>query len=365
MRKGVGIDRRAFLSGVGGVAAGVATASLTACQSRAERNATGTRSTEVLIVRDIGGAYGEANRKALYDPFTKETGIRIEVVNMLHEQMLAEVKRGRPPCDVTDTNMSLLALFQQKGVTEELDYERLRNAANTGISESLLTSHGVGKAYWASVLAYRADAFGGRKPESWADFWDVGAFPGRRALQSSLDWPELEFGLLADGVPVDRLYPLDVDRAFKALDEIRGFVQAFWENGAAPAELLNRNEVVASSAWLGRLRPPTGHGSPLAYTWSGARRQSNGYGILKGAANTDAAYRFIDFALRPDVQAHLARIHPNGPVVPAAYAYLSETTAAHLPSTPGHLRSGFDLDVAWWLENRDAVTKRWQAWARA
>jgi putative spermidine/putrescine transport system substrate-binding protein len=51
-------------------------------------------------------------------------------------------------------------------------------------------------------------------------------------------------------------------------------------------------------------------------------------------------------------------------VVPAAYAHLSETAAAHLASSPGHLQSGFDLDVEWWIENGDAVTRRWQAWAR-
>ncbi len=33
-----------------------------------------------------------------------------------------------------------------------------------------------------TVLAYRTDAFKGRKaPNSWADFWNVKDFPGRRA----------------------------------------------------------------------------------------------------------------------------------------------------------------------------------------
>jgi putative spermidine/putrescine transport system substrate-binding protein len=142
-------------------------------------------------------------------------------------------------------------------------------------------------------------------------------------------------------------------------------VRTFWKDGAEPAELLDRKEVVAPSAWPGRLLNLIKRGSPLAYEWNGARRQSNGYGIPKGAADPDAAYRFIDFALRPDVQAHHGQIYPDGPVVPAAYAYLSQTAAANLASSPGHLRSGFDLDVEWWLKNRDSVIKRWQEWARA
>jgi putative spermidine/putrescine transport system substrate-binding protein len=359
------IDRRAFLRAVGGMTAGVTATSLGACGTRADRNASRPGNPKLLVVRDSGGSNGEANRKAVYDPFTRETGIRIDVVNILHDQMLTQIKEGRPRFDAMDIDMIHLAHFQQVGASEELDYDRLKNAENAGIAKSLLASHGVGKNYWASVLAYRTDAFGGKSPETWADFWNLGAFPGGRALQSSMDYPELEFALIADGVPLDKLYPLDVDRAFTVLDEIKGSVRTFWDSGAVPGELLERKEVVASSVWNGRLGDPIRRGVPLAYAWNGARRQSNGYGIPRGATNPDAAYRLIDFALRPEVQAEFARIYPSGPVVPAAYGYLSEATAMHLPSTPGHLLSGFDLDIEWWLKNRDVVTKRWQEWVHA
>ncbi|MEU2541473.1 ABC transporter substrate-binding protein [Streptomyces iakyrus] len=355
-------SRRAFLAGVGGLAAGTAAASLTGCETRNERSS--AESSRVLVVRNFGGSYGEANRKAVYDPFSRETGIRIRVVDFGHEQMLAQIKEGRPRFDVMDIDMSNLVLFEHEGASEPLDYGRLKNTRNAGIAQSLLTPNGVGKSYWASVLAYRTDTFGGRRPESWADFWSLRRFPGSRALQGEVDFPELEFALLADGVPLDRIYPLDVDRAFKVMDEIRGSVRTFWEYGAEPGELLSRGSAVASSTWAGRLQSLLGRGVPLAYEWNGARRQSNGFGIPRGSANPDAAYRLIDFALRPEVQAHMARLYPDGPVVPAAYGHLTESTAVHLASTPGHLLSGFDLDIDWWLENREAVTRRWQAWAR-
>ncbi len=225
----VGVDRRAFLRGVGGIAAGVA-ASLTACETRTDRNATRTQNPKLLVVRDSGGSYGEANRKAIYDPFTKETDIQVRVVNIpRYAQMLAQIKEGRPQFDLIDIEASALARFEREDAIEALDYDRLKNARNVGIAEYLLASHYVGKNYWASVMAYRTDAFDGKKPESWADFWDIRAFPGSRALQSSdAGPPELEFALLADGVPLDNLYPLDVDRAFRALDEIKGAVRDFW-----------------------------------------------------------------------------------------------------------------------------------------
>ncbi|WP_323178069.1 MULTISPECIES: hypothetical protein [unclassified Streptomyces] len=38
----------------------------------------GGKGSETLVARDSGGAYGDADQTAVYEPFTKETGIRIE-----------------------------------------------------------------------------------------------------------------------------------------------------------------------------------------------------------------------------------------------------------------------------------------------
>lgn len=363
----VRIDRRVFLRAVGSVAAGVAAGTaLTACGTGTSRSVGDGKSSKTLVVRDSGGTYGEANQKALYEPFTKETGIQVEVVNIQYAQMLAQIQQGRPQFDVIDDSMADFLRFDKEGATEDLDVDRLKNFKSAGIAKSLVTGNAVGKNYWASVMAYRTDAFGGKKPSSWADFWDTKAFPGSRSLQSlDADLPELEFALLADGVDPDKLYPLDVDRAFRSLDAIKGDVKKFWDTGALPGVLLGRKEVVASSVWHGRLDDLIKQGSPLAYQWNGARRQSNALGIPKGAANLDAAYQLIDFALRPEVQANYAEIYPMAPSVPAAYKKLSATTAANLGSSPEHLKSGFDLDVQWWHDNQEAVAKRWQEWTHA
>src|SRR5213594_3370860 len=40
---------------------------------------------------------------------------------------------------------------------------------------------------------------------------------------------DLEFALLADGVPRDKIYPINVDRAFKSLDRVRPGIRKFWD----------------------------------------------------------------------------------------------------------------------------------------
>ncbi|WP_449488162.1 extracellular solute-binding protein [Streptomyces purpurascens] len=181
--RGARIDRRAFLRGVGGAAAGIAAAgTLSACGTGTSRSVgSGGKSSKTLVVRNSGGSYGDANQQAIYEPFTKETGIQVKVVNIEYAQMLAQIKQGRPEFDVIDDSMADFVLFQQEGGTQALDYDRLKNFKKAGVAKNLVTPNAVGKNYWASVMAYRTDAFGGKKPASWADFWDTEAFPGNRA----------------------------------------------------------------------------------------------------------------------------------------------------------------------------------------
>lgn len=52
------------------------------------------------------------------------------------------------------------------------------------------------------------------RPSSWAEFWPVDKFPGVRLLETG-EWGSegpWEEALLADGVPVDQIYPMDIDR---------------------------------------------------------------------------------------------------------------------------------------------------------
>ena len=141
------IDRRVFLRGVGGIAAGIAATSLTACGSGSNRSG-GGKSSKTVVVRNSGGSYGDANQQAIYEPFTKETGIQVKVVNIEYAQMLAQIQQGRPQFDVIDSSMADFVLFKQQGATQDLDYERLKNFKNAGVAKNLVASNAVGKNYW-------------------------------------------------------------------------------------------------------------------------------------------------------------------------------------------------------------------------
>ncbi|MET9836174.1 ABC transporter substrate-binding protein, partial [Streptomyces sp. NPDC006385] len=340
--------------------------SLSACGTGTSRASSGGKGGgKTVIVRDSGGAYGEALQKAVYTPFTKETGINVQVVNLQGTQMLAQIKQGRPQFDLINNSMMDHAKFVAQDALEKLDTGRIKSLKSAKLPKAQITEHAIAHSFYAQCLAYRTDAFGGKKPQSWADFWDTGSFKGSRSMcNPDADLPELEFALLADGVPMDKLYPLDVDRAFKVLTRLRPDIKKFWDSGPLPGVLLSRQEVTMSTVWDGRLAALQQQGVPVERQLNGARRQFQGYAIAKGAANADAAYQLMDYALRPEVAAALAKVYPSNPASAEAYTKLTNEERSKLAGAPEYYDKGFDADINWWIKNEAAVTKRWLEWAR-
>jgi putative spermidine/putrescine transport system substrate-binding protein len=361
------IGRRALLRGAGGLAALAALPSLAACGTGTSRvsSGSGKGGGKTVIVRDSGGSYGAALQKAIYTPFTQETGITVKVLNQDDAPLLAQIKQGRPQCDLINNSMMSHFKYAAQEALEVLEPDRIKSLKTAKIPENQITDHAIGHSFYGQCIAYRTDAFGGRTPESWADFWDTKAFKGGRSMVSpDGDLPELEFALLADGVPMDQLYPLDVDRAFTVLTRLRSDIKKFWDSGPLPGVLLSRQEVTMSTVWDGRLADLQKQGVPVARQLNGMRRQFQGYAIAKGAANVDAAYQLMDFSLRAESQAALAKAFPSNPSSPVAYAKLTEDERNALAGAPQFYDKGFDADVDWWLKNEAAVTKRWLGWAR-
>ncbi|WP_344394148.1 extracellular solute-binding protein, partial [Streptomyces vastus] len=156
----------------------------------------------------------------------------------------------------------------------------------------------------------------------------------------------------------------DVDRAFKVLTRLRPSIKKFWDSGPLPGVLLSREEVTMSTVWDGRVADMKKQGTPVERQLAGMRRQFQGYAIAKGAANADAAYQLMDFSLRAEIQANLAKAFPSNPSSPLAYDKLTEDERNALSGAPKYYDKGFDADIDWWLKNESAVTKRWLEWAR-
>ena len=99
------------------------------------------------------------------------------------------------------------------------------------------------------------------EPGGWKDFFDAAAFPGRRAMYAQ-PMPNLEFALVSEGAPIDKLYPLDVDRAFKILERHKSLVNVWYKSTTQIPTLMRGEEVDLIAATNGRMTDLVKSGAP-------------------------------------------------------------------------------------------------------
>jgi putative spermidine/putrescine transport system substrate-binding protein len=317
-----------------------------------------------VVVRTIGGAYEEANVKAIFEPFMKSTGIEVVKVPATLGKLLAMFESGNIELDVVDAGELGVLSLSQKGALDKINYKAWKLTNPDDIDPAVRRDDMVADIFFSSVLGYNNQTFPtGKQPRNWAEFWDLKKFAGPRMLADIASGAvDLEFALLADGVAKDKLYPIDVNRAFKALDRVRPSIRTFWDTGALSAQMLADKEVVLGSIWNGRLQAVADKGAPLAIEWNEAMLQTQYWAVLKGAKNAENAQRFIDFACQPENQAALAKLIPYGPSNRQAFKSIPADVAARLPSSPENRQKAFLQNGKWWADNRAAVSERWSQW---
>lgn len=312
-----------------------------------------------VYARTTGGSAEEGNRKSWYEPFKQETGIEIVPVIFDTAKAKAMVKSGNVSVDIIVDVAPQMYVLAREGILEKLDKSKF---SRTDLNDmERVEDHWLARTIYATVLGYNKEVFSGNHPKSWQDFWNAQQYPGARILQdASAEYPNLEFALLADGVPMDKLYPLDVDRAFKSLREVRKNILKWWDSGAVAAQMLSDKTAAMGSIWESRINPLIVKGAPLAIEWNQAMRNPNGIGILKGAPNLELAYKAIDFGMSPKIQAAMAREVKAAPANRKAYQYLDEAVASTLSTYPAHAKLGFLNNTDWWAQNIERVKERWR-----
>jgi putative spermidine/putrescine transport system substrate-binding protein len=320
-------------------------------------------SQKLVVVSYGGGAYEQSQIDAFEKPFEASRKVQVEPVAWGAEygRLQEMVKSGDVPWDVVEVTAAEFARGQQESLFQPLSTTIPAETFQPVEGAPAPTSMGVPSVYWSTVLAYKKSAFPKEHPQSWKDFWDTTRFPGDRALY---DNPRgtLEFALLASGVPREKLYPLDVDRAFAMLDKIRPFVRLWWSDGTQPVNALLTGTVTMSAAWSGRIYASEQAKREIGYTWSGAASELDYWVIPKGSHNTDLSTDFIVFSSSPEAMAQQAEKTGYGPANKFAVQKIPDSAKGDMPTSPGNWEVGFVIDPGWWSQHETEVTQRWLHW---
>jgi len=313
-----------------------------------------------LTVCSWGGAYQEAQRKTMFQPFEKETGIKIvEASPTDYGKLKAMVQSGNVEWDLVDVGDLNVIAGMKDNLLEPLDYQTIDTK---GVFPQVVHKYGIGTIYYSTVLAYSTKKYAkGDHPKTWAQFWDTKAFPGPRTMRNN-PADNLEFALLADDVPMDRIYPMDVERAFRSMDRIKKQINPWWTTGAQPAQLLSDGEVELATSWSGRIFAIQKQGAKAALEWNQGKLQWDSWVIPRGSRNKDGAMKFIAWSTQPKPQAAIANEIPYGPVNQKAFEFISAQAAKDMPTAPENAKRQLMVDPVWWGEHRNVLVERWNAW---
>jgi putative spermidine/putrescine transport system substrate-binding protein len=354
------LSRRKVLRGAA-AGAGVALAGSLIRSGRAQTPAaTDAFKGRQMTFAGWGGAYQDVQKKAFCDPFSAAYGVTVLQDGPVDDaKTRAMGESGQPTWDVVDVTDSFLYNASQDGIFEPIDYKVVDRAA---LIPEYTHEFGVGTIVWSNNIGYNTEVFSGEDhPKSWADVFDPQKFPGKRTFPGGSPDVNLEVALMADGVPMDKLYPLDIDRAFAKFDTIKNDV-IWWDTNSQSQQLFIDGEVNLGLILNGRAYDAAKKGAPIAVEWNGNIQSVDYFVVLKGSANADVAMQFIQFASQPEGQAMMANEIAYAPTNPAALKLVDPKVAPWLSTTPGNREKGILIDVSYWRDNLKTVSERWNQW---
>ena len=314
----------------------------------------------VLYVNTWGGIWTQNERKYFYEPFTAATGIAVRTVEPVSlSKLKAQVQSGSYEFDVTSLSSMEFHQAADENLVEPLDFSVLDKSKLW--PGATVRDRGLQGVSLGTILIYNKKKFPNGGPKSWADFWDVKKFPGARSLQNEPS-RALAFALLADGVPMDKLYPLDIDRAFKKLNEIKPHIKVWWTQGAQSEQLMKDGEVDMMSIWNSRTRPILDAGIQLELVWNQMQVDLGPWCVTRGTPRKKAAFQFLNFAIDAKHQADFCNAMYYGPSNPAANALMKPEVVELSPTSPEHLKLGFATDSQWLSPLFPKIKERWQEW---
>ena len=343
------IDRRVFI-GIGSLLLGALAAPLLLRRT--------TPSDNVVFFNGGGGRWQANARKAWFEPFEQSTGISVvDTFPFNLGKLETMVKTQSVQWDLTDIPSVMVGEAIRRDLLEPIDY----NVVDRNLLPSVnYGSHYVVYTRYSYNLLYSTRRYKG-KPDSIADLWNMQQFPGPRSLRQ-LPVPLLEWALIADGVNVAELYPIDVDRALRKLDEIKHAIR-WWSSGAESIQLVAQGEADIGASFNTRIMQARDEGVEMDISWNHGALAGLYMVVPKGAKNKHNAMRLINAMIGAEGQSRMALLNGSAPVNPRAFDYIDPDMATDFATHPTNASRMFAIDEqGYWAKNYLTVKEQFDEW---
>ena len=309
-----------------------------------------------------GGPLQEHMRATLFAPFGAANNLRVVDTSYDYNvgPIRAMVQARNVTWDVVMVEAPDLVQGCEDGVFERIDWSVVNR--NKFLPGGAITC-GAGAIGWG-VTMFHDQARNPTGPTTYAEFWDVQRFPGKRALRRGARIT-LEVALMADGVAAGDVYrvlatPEGQRRAFAKLDALRPNLM-FWSGGQQPLELVNAGEVAYAVGFVGRVTNAIRAGARYSLNWGTLLYAYDYWAVVRGSPNAAQAMRMIEFITDPAPLLELTKLWPINPVT-AAVATNAEVRARNPLMMSNHVEQGLNISTEFWIEHGPELERRFAAW---
>lgn len=341
-------SRRRFVQGL--AVAGLAPAFLTHA----------AESKEINFV-SYGGSYGKAVNDYLVKPFEAQSGIKVALgVNSALAPLKIQVTSKNVQWDLAEIAGGDFFAGLKDDLFEPLDTS-IVDLSN--VPEYARHEYGVEYALFLSGMGYDQKAIGdAAAPRTWKDFWDTSKYKGVRALSKHIsDASTLEAALMADGVPIDQVYPIDIDRALSSLEKLGKSNIHWFEHNQEPVNFLEQQQGPLAQIASGRVAIAARQGAKIAFVYNEMQITGDYLVVPKGAKNKEAAFQLINFILTNDAAAADWMTATTYAIANTRAAKtLPPELADKLPTSPKLKGKYFTKDFKWWGANREKAILEFQ-----
>ncbi|MBY0098788.1 ABC transporter substrate-binding protein [Mesobacillus maritimus] len=315
-----------------------------------------SKDPQKLVVTSFGGAIQEAQEEYIKQ-FEEEYNADVEVVTLYSADALAKMRaeKNNPSLDVVLFSGGQEQIAKDEGLLMELDKSIIKNMDNLYEGAVHPDGHSVTFGYESLGLIYDENRVAA-PPTSWKDLWkeEYSGNVGLVDISNTYGYYFLLAASLMEGGSEDNIQP-GLDIITKLIPNTAAIVSASPEVG----NLFAQEEVMIAPFDSGYAYTFAEQGVPVNF----ATPDEGGIGIymtanvVQGSKNPELAQQYIDFLLRPEIQALTAEGGGYSPT--NVHTELPEKLSDILPNGEESFNNLIHLDLEKVNNNRSAYTEQW------
>lgn len=239
--------------------------------------------------------------------FQKETGIKVTLDTFdSNETMISKVAAGNSGYDLVMPSQSAVAQMVGQDLIQELDHSKMEGIEN--ISEKFADpAYDPGLKYsmpwiWGTTgILYNRDCTGG-DITSWDALWDP-KYKGKIYMLDNMIGAYVA-ALQVQGLSITTTSEADITKATDKLLEQKPLLAGY--NTTNYYDLVSAGDACVALAWGSRNTAEAIKANPAVnyiIPQGGGTIWVDGFAMPKDAKNTDAAYKFLSYLLKPEVAA--------------------------------------------------------------